>query len=161
MLTKTPMPVTEHTINDALAEELKKTRHAWHAGWVLGNVADLSILAQSASVPPDVIEAAATQLVEGVSDAAGLLEDMVKAHPAAVHKISEALHQEDGSQTRRMAMTILANAFVFHDNLVGGPDGLSTVRSLEELLGADRSLSKADILSEWRIILEINYWPIF
>jgi hypothetical protein len=33
-----------------------------HAGWILGSVADLSILTQSASVPPDVIEAAADHL---------------------------------------------------------------------------------------------------
>ncbi len=131
------------------------------SGWLVGSVADLSILSQSASVPPDVIEKAATHLVEGVSDAAALLEEMAKAHPASVHKISEALHQEDGEQTRRMAMTILANAFVFHQNLAGGPDGLSAVNTLDELRGTDGSFSKSDILAEWQKILEINYWPIF
>src|SRR5271168_1294191 len=84
-----------------------------HSGWVLGSIADLSILTQSASVPPDVIEQAADQLVSGVSDAAGLLEDMSTTNPGAIHKISQELRQEDGEQTRRMAATILANAFVF------------------------------------------------
>jgi hypothetical protein len=131
------------------------------SGWILGSVPDLSILVQSASVPPDVIEAAASQLVEGVSEAAGILEGMVSAHPAAIHKISEALHQEDGQQTRGMAMTILANAFVFHETLAGGKDRLAEVRSLEELRSDDGKLSKAEVLGEWRKILEINYWPIF
>ena len=130
-------------------------------GWVLGNVADLSILAQSAGVPPEVIEAAATQLIEGVSESAGLIEEMANSHPSSIHKISEALHQEDGSQTRRMAMTILANAFVFHESLAGGPGGLADVKTIEELRGPDGDLSKAEVLTEWRKILEINYWPIF
>jgi hypothetical protein len=34
-------------------------------GWLQGSIADLSILTQSASVPPAVIEAAADQLVSG------------------------------------------------------------------------------------------------
>jgi hypothetical protein len=72
-----------------------------NSGWLLANVADLSILAQSASIPPDVIEEAANQLVAGVSEAAGLLQDMAKDHSGAIHKISEELCQEDGEQTRR------------------------------------------------------------
>lgn len=132
-----------------------------HSGWILGSVADLSILTQSASVPPDVIEEAANQLVNGVSEAAGLLEDMAKAQPGAIHKISEALHQEDGEQTRRMATTILANAFVFQESLAGGPGELEGVKSLEELRGASSGLNKSTILAEWRKILKVNYWPIF
>lgn len=78
-------------------------------GSIRGGVADLSILAQSASVPPDVIEAAANLLVDGVSEAAGLLGEMAATHPTAMQKIAFELHQEDGEQTRRMAATILAN----------------------------------------------------
>jgi hypothetical protein len=50
------------------------------SGWLRGSVADLSILAQSASVPPAVIDAAVFQLVSGVSEAAGLILEMAKAH---------------------------------------------------------------------------------
>jgi len=87
------------------------------SGWILGGVSDLSILVQSASVPPAIIDEAANHLVSGVSEAAGLLEEMAKAHTGAIHKISEQLCQEDSDQTRRMAATILANAFVFQENL--------------------------------------------
>ena len=128
------------------------------SGWILGGVADLSILTQSASVPPDVIDEAANQLVSGVSEAAGLLGDMAKAHPGAIHRICEELRQEDDEQTRRMATTILANAFVFQESLAGGPGELANVRSLDELRGG---LSKSTILAEWRKILKVNYWPIF
>lgn len=42
------------------------------SGWISGGVADLSMLTQAASVPPEVIEKAADRLVSGVSEAAGL-----------------------------------------------------------------------------------------
>jgi hypothetical protein len=89
-------------------------------GWVGGNIVDLSILIQSAAVPPAVIEAAANKLVEGVNGAAALLADMAIAHPGALQKICAELRQPDGEQTRRMAMTILANALVFHESLSRG-----------------------------------------
>jgi hypothetical protein len=131
------------------------------AGWIRGTVADLSLLTQLATVPPEVIEEAADHLVNGVSDAAGRLEEMAATHPGAVHKISEELRQEDGEQTRRMAATILANAFVFMESLAGGPGELTEIRSLEELRSLGGDLTKSAILAEWRKILEINYWPIF
>lgn len=131
------------------------------SGWILGGVFDLSALTQAASVPPEVIDEAANQLVNGVSEAAEILEDTAKTHPGAVHKISQELRQEDGEQTRRMAMTILANAFVFQESLAGGPGELSSVNSIEQLRGSSGSLIKSAILSEWRKILKVNYWPIF
>jgi hypothetical protein len=130
-------------------------------GWIGGNAADLSILTQSASVPPDVIEEAANNLVDGVREAAGLLEEMSSANPTAVQKISEHLRQEHGEQTRRMAATILANAFVFHESLAGGPGDLFNVKSIDELRDSTGVLRKTEMLSEWRKILKVNYWPIF
>lgn len=131
------------------------------SGWILGGVSDLSILVQYASVPPEVIEKAADQLVTGVSEAAGLLKEMLDGHPGAIHKIGEELRQEDSEQTRRMTATILANAFVFQENLAGGPDELASVNSVEQLRGSDSGLTKSTVLAEWRKILQVNYWPIF
>jgi surface antigen len=147
----------------ALYTGSESSKHSrWpRSGWILGSVSDLSILVQSATIPPDIIDEAANQLVSGVSEAAGLLEEMVNAHPGAIHKISEELCQEDGTQTRRMATAILANAFMFQDSLSGGPGELARVNSIEQLRGSSGGLSKSAILTEWRKILKINYWPIF
>lgn len=131
------------------------------SGWIRGSVADLSVLTQSASVPPGIVETAVTQLITGVSEAAGLLEEMAQTNPGAIHRISEELKQEDGQQTRRMAATILANAFVFHGNLAGGPGALANIATIDELRTAAGNLTKTRILGEWRRILAINYWPIF
>ena len=131
------------------------------SSWILGGVSDLSILVQYASVPPEVIEKAADQLVTGVSEAAGLLKEMLEEHPGAIRKIGKELRQADSDQTRRMAATILANAFVFQENLAGGPDELASVNSLEQLRGSNSGLTKSAVLAEWRKILRVNYWPIF
>ena len=131
------------------------------SGWILGSVSNLSLLVQYASVPPEVIEKAADQLVAGVSEAADLLKEMLEEHPGAVHKIGEELRQANSDQTRRMAATILANAFVFQENLAGGPDELASVNSLEQLQGSNSGLTKSTVLAEWRKILQVNYWPIF
>lgn len=132
-----------------------------HSGWILGGVSDLSVLVQSASVPPAVIEKAADQLVAGVSEAAGLMDEMAQSYSGALAKIGQELRQEDCNQTRRMAATILANAFVFQESLAGGPGDLAGVVSIEQLRGSAGGLSKAKVLEEWRKILKINYWPIF
>jgi hypothetical protein len=131
-----------------------------HSGWLNGGIPDLSILAQSASVPPDIIEQAATQLVDGVSEAAGLIAEMALDHPGTMEQICHELHQHDDEQTRRMAATILANAFVFQDSLARGPGELSKVVSIEEMRGS-ATLNQTNVLNEWRKILKVNYWPIF
>jgi hypothetical protein len=130
-------------------------------GWVKANVTDLSTLIQSATVPPAVIEEAANKLVEGVSGAAVFLEGMAIAHPGAMNKICEELHQQDSEQTRRMAATILANALVFHESLARGEGDLYEVRTLDELRGERGGVNKGDTLEDWKRILRVNYWPIF
>lgn len=129
-------------------------------GWMKGTISDLSILAQAATVPPTIVEAAADKLMIGVQQAAGQLAGIEAKFPAALDRIARALCQEDSEQTRRMATTILANAFMFHENLAHGPGGLATIRNLDELRGAGQ-LTRSHILSEWRAILKVNYWPIF
>jgi len=142
--------------------ESPQTYERWpKRGWLHGNVTDLSMLIQSASIPPPVIEEAANRLAGGVSEAAALLGDMAIAHPGAIRKICEELRQQDSEQTRRMAMTILANALVFHESLARGNEELYYVRTLDELRVTRGGVSKSAMLDDWRRILKVNYWPIF
>jgi len=130
------------------------------SGWISGSTADLSMLAQAASVPPEVIEKAADRLVSGVSEAAGLLDEMSESHVGAIKSICNELRQAAGEQTLRMATTILANAFVFQETLAGGPGLLEDVKSLGQLRSTS-GITKQAVLAEWKIILDVNYWPIF
>lgn len=130
-------------------------------GWISGNYAELSLLIQSASLPPDLIEKASNRLIDGIGEAAGLMGEMEHENPNAIKRIAEELKQEDSVQTRRMASTIIANALIFHEALANGPGDLSEVLSFEQLRGLNNGLKKSEILREWRKILKVNYWPIF
>ena len=85
--------------------------------WFIGGSMQLSLLTQAATVPPEVINRAAQELTDGVSDAANLLGEMHAKFPIAIDHIAEELRQEDGEQTRRMAAAIITNAFVFQESL--------------------------------------------
>ncbi|MCX5770127.1 MAG: hypothetical protein NTZ09_07645 [Candidatus Hydrogenedentes bacterium] len=131
------------------------------SGWISASIPDVSVVVQTASVPPEVVEQAAEELISGVSDAAGLMEDIGATNPGAIEKICRELRQENCEQTLRMAATILANAFVFQETLAGGPGELKLVKSLDQLRSSSGGLSRPGVLSEWRNILKVNYWPIF
>ena len=47
-----------------------------------------------------------------------------------------------------MAMTIVANALVFHESLARGPEELAEVRTLDELAGMRGRISKPAVLNE-------------
>jgi len=131
------------------------------SGWLEGNITDLSLLIQSASLPQTIIDEAANKLVSGVSEAAAILNEMAATHPGAIRKICEELRQQDGEQTLRMAMTILANALVFHESLSRGNGDLGNVRTLDEFKIGKNGINKTAVLNDWQIILSVNYWPIF
>ena len=132
------------------------------SGWLTGGIHDLSLLVQSATLPPAFIDRAATLFEMGINQAADHLKQISENFPAAVQRIAEELHQQDSTQTRRMAMAILVNAFIFHEHLARSHGELGKVRTLAELeFGEETGLQIPDILEDWEIILRVNYWPIF
>ena len=72
-----------------------------------------------AAVPPPRIEELANELENGVRYAA---EEFTRRHPYGSdlgNRVAKVLGQvdDDNGQTRRMAMTVIANALVFHESL--------------------------------------------
>ena len=131
------------------------------SGWLAGGLHDLSILAQSATMPSFLVDESANILEVGVNAAAGHLRDMEQQYPTAVQNIAVELNQQDSTQTRRMAMTILVNAFMFHEHLAGGQGDLGKVKSVDLLGDELGQVHRIAVLREWRKILQVNYWPIF
>ena len=132
------------------------------SGWLMGGIHDMSVLIQSAAMPPSLIEKAAGWFEKGVNQAAEHLKTISAQYPVAVQTIAAELNQQDSTQTRRMAMVILLNAFIFHGYLCRGHGELGNVRTLAELeFGKERGLQIHEILEDWHIILKVNYWPIF
>ena len=129
-------------------------------GWLTGGVDDIAGLVERVLLPESAITQGALLLERGVNDAAAVLDRLGARHAPVLARVAESLRQDDGEQTRRMAMAICANALVFqtavagtHPEVVGPSDpSLRTRRG---------GLSKRQVLSAWSRILGVNYWPIF
>ena len=128
-------------------------------GWLSGGIDELAGLIEQTALSERRIAEGMLILEEGVSQAATQLRTAMEAdRPEVLEKIAEELHQEDGEQTSRMAMAIVANALTVH-TAIAGAFGIET---LDELRDSRGRLSKSRVLATWRHILDdINYWPIF
>jgi hypothetical protein len=140
------------------------------SGWLSGGVNELAILLHRSSIPAWRVESLADALELGVNRAAGTF---TASHPTGSplgRNVAESLGQSDdrAGQTRRMAMTVIVDALVFHaalseaglqvyDQQIGEHRSVRTPTGFREL-GAFRP---TPLLDEWEKILSVNYWPIF
>ena len=148
----------EYCLFSLLGEELQPTNVVRFptAGWLEGGIDDLTGFVELTSLSERLIMKGAVALERGVAAAARLLRS--GDGRTFLQKMARTLKQEDGEQTSRMAMAIVANALMFHTAIAGDHD----VATLAELrMATRRSMSQSNVLDEWARILRINYWPIF
>ena len=127
----------------------------WPAkGWLTGSIDDLAGCIENVSLSERLLAEGTEILEQSIGEAAGKVRETAGAH--ALAKIAQSLHQEDGEQTSRMAMAIVANALVFHTAIVSA-HGIDTIDELRSM----GSVNKSRVLACWRCILKINYYPIF
>ena len=140
----------------SLQEEAPAVR--WPAtGWLVGSIDDLASCIENVSLSERLLDDGTRTLEQSIGEAAGKLRETAGTH--ALEEMAEALHQEDGEQTSRMAMAIVANALVFHTAIVGA-HGIETIDDLRTSVRGE--VSKSRLLKCWQYILdEINYYPIF
>ncbi|MGI9307331.1 MAG: hypothetical protein ACR2P5_08535 [Gammaproteobacteria bacterium] len=122
------------------------------SGWLSGNLSDVADFIYRASIPAELLDTMATSLLHGVNDAAAKIRESDSAVGA---KIQGILQQQDGEQTRRMAMLIILNALAFQEMFAG----YANIKNISETR-AD-GVDKQKFLDEWEKVLKINYWPIF
>ena len=132
----------------------------WPAsGWVRAGIDDLAGCIERVALSEKLVNEGIEVLERGVRETAALLRaDCDAARPHQCRRIARILRQEEGEQTLRMAMAIVANAFIFHTSIAGAYDieRPSALRAASGRLDLDR------ILACWaRILRDINYWPIF
>ncbi len=127
-------------------------------GWLRGSVDDLAVVVEQVSLSERLIARGLTVLEEGINQSANILRrDALPHFGEGLERMAALLHQEEGEQTSRMAMAIIANAVTFHTTLAGR-QGIPDLDSLRGELGR---ISRRKLLECWRRILRINYWPIF
>ena len=129
-------------------------------GWLGGSLADLSDFIYRASVPADVLKEAADSLEKGAQRASEQMNRAINFRTDIPKELATLLRQEygNGEQTRRMAMLMIINAFVFHHN-ISGFQGIRPLSKIKRTLKGE--MDGEDLANEWKKILEINYWPIF
>ena len=180
-----PPDVREQTGGRALRAALRKTDGLEYAlytatsgdaverlpesGWLRGDVRDLAMLAHRASAPAQRVERLVDTLEQGVNAAAAAFEGRHPSHTGGLGQtIAEVLGQSDdeAGQTRRMAMTVVINALIFHEALaeasfVIDAAGDREVTSILQFHSRDAGFDQQRILAEWEDVLQVNYWPIF
>ena len=130
----------------------------WPAtGWLVGSVDDLASCIENVSLSERLLAEGTQILEQSIGEAAGKLRETAGTH--ALENMAQSLHQEDGEQTSRMAMAIVANALVFHTAIVEA-HGIATIDQLR--IPGRNDVSKGRLLECWQHILDnINYYPIF
>ena len=130
----------------------------WPAtGWLVGSVDDLASCIENVSLSERLLAEGTQILEQSIGEAAGKLRETAGSH--ALENMAQSLHQEDGEQTSRMAMAIVANALVFHTAIVEA-HGIATIDQLR--IPGRNDVSKGRLLECWQHILDnINYYPIF
>ena len=137
-------------------------------GRLAGRAADLAEFIRLVSVPQHEVERAIRSLEEGVNDASGILTEATTLTLDEITKVMglptkqaekgkrKKKTADPADQTRGMACAIVANAMIFHERI----EDRHSIRKLRECVeGIDDPQST--LLSTWKEILEINYWPIF
>ena len=128
-------------------------------GWLGGGLNDIARCMEQAMMSTRLIEEGMTILELGVRHATATVEDHVREGEIYLPiRLGEALNQQPGTQTTRMAMTIIANALLFHDAIAER----HKLPSMTEVAQLPNWRRNPLIQDTWqRILTEINYWPIF
>lgn len=150
-------------------------------GFVMGDVKNLIEFIKPAAVHEDAVDRAATSLSDAASDVAALLvrhdanagfgaqiaaqlrQPWPTINPLPETKreiLQEKRDSEARVQTASMCAAILINALAYQENLAGHHQYIRDIAQVREDNDL-RKLTKSAVLSEWRNILDINYWPIF
>ena len=157
----------EYALYTLSASRTEERTPAW--GWLRGSVRDLAMLARRASIPAIRVDRLVDAFEDGVSSAAGAFG---RHHPQHTGShvgpdVAKVLGQSDdqGGQTRRMAMTVLINALIFHESLAQSAfmvdEGHRRVAPVREFFTPSSGFDQQRIVEEWSSILQVNYWPIF
>ena len=122
-------------------------------GWLQGKIDRFADAVEFVSLSDRRVAQGTDLFQKAISGASAMLRSQVPKH--VLLEIAGALHQEDSEQTTQMALTIVANALVFHC-AIEGQEGVPMLHTLREA-----EFSASSVFQAWKTILGINYWPIF
>ena len=120
-------------------------------GWQEGDVKEFADFLKSLSDDVGLDREKADKFIEGVSEAAEILN-------CNFPQVAEAVMQENCKQTDQMVAALMLNALVFHrivaahhSDQIDSPSQMKT----------DGDITQIKVDAMWQKILDINYYPIF
>lgn len=139
-------------------------------GWLSGTLSEFAMLLHRSSIPAWRVEALADALELGVNRAEAVFSTNHPVGSALGYLVADLLGQQDDQarQTRRMAMTVVVDALVFHAALAEAELQVPDVETGEErsvrsptAFRQHEAFRPTALADEWERILAVNYWPIF
>ena len=132
-------------------------------GWIEGGLDDLVGFIETTAISEQAVEEGTLLLEDAVNFSAQRVMDEGRRRPDSLVNIAACLSQEPGLQTVRMAMAVLANACIVHRAIAGQHDVKDFVQLRAKSLEFGRPYaSRFEFMDEWwRIMNEVDYWPIF
>ena len=129
------------------------------AGWFRAGIDELAGCLERVALSESLVNRSIAALETGVAQAANLLrQECARSGPHPCRNIAGILRQEDGEQTSRMAMAIIANALIFHTAIAGAYD----LKPPDTCVNERGRIHAPDIFRCWdRIVRDIDYMPIF
>ena len=143
---------------DTPEKKVKQVSRFPASGWMAGSLTELADLIRLVSFPRLAVDDAEQSLQRAIDRAAGILDGCEFSRPALNGVLAKLLGMPEAPQTRRMAVSIIANAMIFQERIAGAR---ADIKPLSQTSRPGVRRPQSETLETWETILKINYWPIF
>ena len=137
-------------------ERFPSTPHTY----ISGTIRDFAEFIGCAGVSKDALNSSINILEEGVQESIIVLKEATVTSPLMKQRFADLLKQDFTEETivqaLGMAATVMINALVFQQRLIGAHN----IRSIAQMR-SDGDMTQSGLLMEWDRVLDINYWSVF
>ena len=128
--------------------------------YISGTIRDFAEFIGSTGVAKDALDSSINILEEGVQKSIIVLTEAAVMSSLMKQRFADLLKQdfreEDIAQVLGIAATVMINALVFQQRLIGAHN----IRSIAQMRD-DGDMTQSGLLTEWGRVLDINYWSVF
>ncbi len=129
-------------------------------GYAKGSLSDIATAIHIGASPTKKIEAVAKVYNKGMKKWAKRIERSIENRPALGDMLGEIIGKDADVETCKTACMFIIDAFIFQD-AVAGKAAFKKVLPLKHYDEPNKIVRHEGISRDWRLILKVNYVPIF
>ena len=129
-------------------------------GYAKGSLSDIATAIHIGASPTKKIEAVAKVYNKGMKKWAKRIERSIENRPALGEMLGEIIGKDADVETCKTACMFIIDAFIFQD-AVAGKAAFKKVLPLKHYDEPNKIVRHEGISRDWRLILKVNYVPIF